>query len=587
VHVPGSAHGRDAVSASALAALVVACGVDAALGGTLLQRGPVLLLLASVAGAAGAWIHVALAAPLLGVCSAVLASANQVTAPGDFPFWNDVAFFAVLLGAPALATRALVGRARQVRDLAERTTQLERQQAEERRAAQLEEQARVEAGVQRAVVQRLGAISLQAAGAERAARTDPPGTREALLAVETSARAALDELRDLLGSLRVPHAEPAAAEPVVTVVAPAPVGSLDVAAGALGLVIAAEAVTSPVSRGPAWANVLAALAMTLPLVWRRHRPVAVLAASLLVTVVMATFLTPPDALVSTLVPVLLVPFAVTAHAAGARRLVGLGGLLAGVLGIVVVAGPGDGTLPLLVAVTVSAATGWAWHGRSRRLAQLTLLEERLRHGRQAAARLAAAERRQAIARELHDVVAHAMTVVCLHSAGARRAGPQQTAAAARTMGAVTRDAMEQLRRALDELDSDVDPPRELDPAALVDTARASGTPVTLTVHGRPRTLRASVARAAERTLQEALTNSARHAPGATIDVTVTWEPDAVVVEVRDSHGPRPVESATVGSGSGLAGLRERARSRGGTLEAGPTDTGFGVLARLPVDRGSS
>jgi signal transduction histidine kinase len=177
-----------------------------------------------------------------------------------------------------------------------------------------------------------------------------------------------------------------------------------------------------------------------------------------------------------------------------------------------------------------------------------------------------------------------MTVVCQHSARARRAGPDKAAAAARTMAAVTRGAMEQLRRALDELDADGS--ARFDPTGLVTTARASGTPVALEVHGRPRPVPSAVAWTAERTLQEALTNAARHAPGAEVDVTVVWESDALVVAVQDRSPADGVTPRTIGSGSGLIGLRERARSRGGTLEAGPTEHGFGVRVRLPLSGGS-
>jgi signal transduction histidine kinase len=283
---------------------------------------------------------------------------------------------------------------------------------------------------------------------------------------------------------------------------------------------------------------------------------------------------------------LLAAFAITSNPTGRRRLAGLG-----LLGLVVVAtawlpGAGDGFVPVSLAMTVAAAAGWVWSGRDRRVAQLVALEDQLRSGEQAAVRLAMAERRQEIARELHDVVAHAMTVVCLHSAGARRAGPDEAATAARMMAEVTRGAMEQLRRALQELDPD-DSPARFDPTGLVATARASGTPVAVHVHGRPRPVPGAVARTAERTLQEALTNTARHAPGAKVDVTVSWESDALVVDVQDRPPAAHVTQQAVGSGSGLIGLRERACSHGGTLEAGSTEKGFGVRVRLPLHQDSA
>lgn len=588
VKVPGRARRRDVLAATALGAMVLVCAVDAVLGGHLLQHELVLLALALVAGMVGmSTLRVGFAIGLLGLSTVVLALANQVTAPGAYALWNELVFFAVVLAAPALAGRAVAERTRQLREMTARTEQLKRQRADEQRAARLEEQARVEAGVQRAIVQRMGTIALQAAGAERAATTDRNRAQQALIAVEDSARAALDELREVLGSLQTPEAEPPPEEPVTATVVPAHARPVDAVIGAFGLAIAAEAITSSVSRGPAWANVVAGLGMTIPLVWRRRWPLMALTVCMFAAVVMAALLTPLDALVTPLVPLLLAPFAITAHGTGVRRLVGLG-VIAVTVGVVAwLAGAEGGLAPVSLAIAVAAAAGWVWSGRARRVAQLSALENHLRSGAQAAARLAAAERRQAIARELHDVVAHAMTVVCLHSAGARQADGDKAAAAARMMAEVTRDAMDQLRRALHELDADDAPPVHFDPTGLVATTRASGTPVTLTMLGRPRALPSAVARTAERTLQEALTNAARHAPGAAIDVTVSWEPDAVVLDIQDRPAAADASPLTAGSGAGLTGMRERAHSRGGTLEAGPTDQGFGVRLRLPLKRAAT
>jgi signal transduction histidine kinase len=573
-----------------LVAIVLACTGDALLGGALLQQVLALVAVGLAAWTVGATARRPPAAALvLALSTLALSVANQVAAPGAYPLWNDVVFFTLALAGPALAGRGMAERAGQLHELTDRMRTLERQRADEQRAARLGEQARVEAGVQRAVLQRMGAIALQAAGAERAAATDPGKARAALAAVETSARSALEELRYVLGSLRVPEPEPPQGEPDLPVPRPARIGPLDLAVGAFGLLIATEAVASASNSGYDWANLLAALGLTVPLIWRRRWPVVALVASELAALVMASFLTPPDALVTTLVPVLLAAFAVTAYATGPRRVVGLCVLGLGALAMSRVAGAGDGFVPTLSASAVAAVIGWAWSGRTSRIARLAALEEKLVAGAQAAARLAAAERRHAIARELHDVVAHALTVVCLHSAGARQAGSGEAAAAARTMGEVTRDAMEQLRRAVQDLESDDAEAGGFDPAALVATARASGIRVRLSVSGQPRPVSSPVARTAERSLQEALTNAARHAPGAEVEVTVCWEADAVVLDVQDRRPGGDVAPLTIGigtgtgSGTGLVGLRERARGRGGTLEAGPTDVGFGVRVRLPLD----
>ena len=121
--------------------------------------------------------------------------------------------------------------------------------------------------------------------------------------------------------------------------------------------------------------------------------------------------------------------------------------------------------------------------------------------------------------------------------------------------------------------------------SLVEEVRAAGLPVALRVEGTPTTIDPGVSLSAYRIVQESLTNVLKHAPGARAEVVVRYEPRAVDLEISDAGGP-PRSSPVAAGGEthrGLVGMRERAALYGGTLEAGPTPTGFRVAAHLPVD----
>ncbi|RFS43255.1 sensor histidine kinase [Micromonospora craniellae] len=241
----------------------------------------------------------------------------------------------------------------------------------------------------------------------------------------------------------------------------------------------------------------------------------------------------------------------------------------------------------LVYATVVAGT-WAlgrWAGSNRRRLATA---ERLRV---VEAQRAVTDERARISRELHDIVAHSVTVMLLQAGGARRVvatDPDRAGQALAHIEQAGRQAVEELRRMLAVI-APGDPPapgeeRHPGPAEVDDLIvrmREAGLPVTLTVDGRPRTVDPSVGLAAFRTVQEALTNTARYAgPQATATVRLTWGDD-LEVEVRDTGG-----TATGGlpsTGRGLLGLRERIAVVGGELAAGPLPgEGFRVYARLPL-----
>jgi signal transduction histidine kinase len=203
---------------------------------------------------------------------------------------------------------------------------------------------------------------------------------------------------------------------------------------------------------------------------------------------------------------------------------------------------------------------------------------------------AAMGERARIARDLHDVVAHHVSAIAVQAESARLTTeglPDEGRAHFESIGRTARDALTEMRRLLGVLRDDANPEAARDPQPslarldeLVETARAAGSPVTLTLEGAVEALPPGIDLCAYRILQEALTNVRRHAPGAAAEVRLDYAPDAVRLSVRD-HGP--VADAPDPDGHGLLGMRERAIMVGGTLSAGPADGGgFAVEADLPV-----
>jgi len=217
--------------------------------------------------------------------------------------------------------------------------------------------------------------------------------------------------------------------------------------------------------------------------------------------------------------------------------------------------------------------------------------EQVERERRLAAQMAAAEERSRIARELHDVVAHSVGVMVVQAGAARRTldrQPEQAVAVLRSVEAVGREALAELRHMLgllsgDQTDTGLRPlPSLRDLDALIERVRAAGLPVTSRVEDEPRALGPSVELTAYRIVQEALTNTLKHAPGARAEVVVSYRGHELAVEVADAGG-RPAAGPPAGAGRGLIGMRERVAMLGGDLEAGKRGDGFRVSARLPLE----
>jgi signal transduction histidine kinase len=330
-------------------------------------------------------------------------------------------------------------------------------------------------------------------------------------------------------------------------------------------------------------TVLVALAVALG----RRLPLLGLAAAL------AGFWLAP---LATLLPFLAVaPLGYTLYRVAGRYTVriGLAGLAAALTGPAATAldGHAGGVLPFGVALVVAWTFGYA-RGEHRRYGEeLVRHHARLAEAERDRARRAGAEERMRIARELHDVVAHSMSVITVQAGFGRlvaREQPDEAGAALAAIEETGRQTLAEMRRLLAVLRTDgaADPAADLAPTPgladlerlLAQTGRA-GIRVELTITGRPRQLPAGVELTAYRIVQEALTNVAKHAATASARVTLGYCADGLAIEVVD--GGRG--GAVAATGLGLAGMRERVQLYGGHLDAASLPGGgFRVAARLPT-----
>jgi signal transduction histidine kinase len=356
-------------------------------------------------------------------------------------------------------------------------------------------------------------------------------------------------------------------------------------------------VDNPVLRGlPRGTLALAyalALLHTLPLAARRRFPGAVLAASVASGLAVAAIGLPPEILV------MVILVAVYSVAAYGDRWVSLAGLAAAELGSAAVQlTPGRFNAPTVV--TNALVIGAAWllgHFVGVRRAYTARLEQtaELERTRAEQARQAVAEERLRLARELHDVVAHSISVIAVQSGvGAHVAStqPEEAAKALAAIEATSRAALTELRRLLGVLRQEGEPQGSLAPVPgladldrlLAEVAKA-GLGVRLQVEGTPAPLPAGVDLSAYRIVQEALTNVVKHAGPARAQVTVRYHDHDVTVEVIDD-GQGVVAPASDGRarvGHGLIGMRERVQAFGGDLQTGPCPGGgFRVAARQPL-----
>lgn len=352
-------------------------------------------------------------------------------------------------------------------------------------------------------------------------------------------------------------------------------------AAALSVAALAEAVSETASgTGPT----LLVLLATVPLVWRRRWPLAVL---------VAVFL---GAAISRQAPFFeITSAAIAAYTVGAherRRLLGIAVLLA-ICGFVLAefggrlpplpefAGPFVVTLPLWL-------VGNAMRQGRARADSLADRARQLEREQQLTMKAAQVEERARIARELHDVVAHSVSVMVVQAGAARQIigkNPERAAAALQAVEDTGREAMQELRGVLGVLgEGEPEPGPQPDlrqVRALVESVKTAGLPVDLEVRGEVLPLPPLVDLTAYRVIQEALTNAVKHSDLAPTHVAIEYRRDELKLEVLCDGSV--TQQANGSTGRGLAGMKERVALVGGRIEAGPGfDKGYNVRVWLPL-----
>jgi signal transduction histidine kinase len=359
------------------------------------------------------------------------------------------------------------------------------------------------------------------------------------------------------------------------------------------------AVTGDVE-GPTVLNVLIGLVLTLPLAWRRRAPLAValayVATSVMTTVLGGGLFGGGVPLFTALIAGVLAFYALGAHAGGGRAAVL--GAVAGVLGLwtgVIVSGDLDvQSFGFSAGLVVGAPwlAGRAQRSRTLREAALREVTAQMARDQEQRERIAVSDERARIARELHDVVAHSMGVMVVQAQGARRVldrEPERAREALRSIEDTGRSALAEVRRSLGVLRHEgstaaLEPqPGIGDLGGLVDHARDTGLVVEVQVEGEPLSLPPGVDLSAYRIVQEALTNTIKHAGAYSARVAVRYGAGELELEVCDDGSGPQANGPQSGVGHGHVGMRERVALYGGELWAGAgSEAGYTVRARIPV-----
>jgi signal transduction histidine kinase len=343
--------------------------------------------------------------------------------------------------------------------------------------------------------------------------------------------------------------------------------------------------------GPIWANALVALAVTASLLARREHPVEVALATFGGSLVLTLLLTPSFLITPTTFAMMTASYSAGAHAEGSRAFAGLA-LAGGGIGVIaVLETPDDIIFPLLLFGAAPWLIGRTIRGQGRLARRLAEQEARVSHVRELEATSAIQRERNRVARELHDVLAHNLSVMVIQASAARRAlerDPGSAVAAAQLIERTGREALVELRHVFGPVRRGEGEALEGSPGlarleALIGRARAAGLPVEFAAEGDPLALSPGADIAAYRLVQEALTNTLKHAGRAATEVRVVNRPDGVAITISNEPPAGTASTAVDSGGHGLIGMRERMTLYGGEMDAGPTDDGgFAVRAELPA-----
>jgi signal transduction histidine kinase len=536
--------------------------------------------------------------------TAMAASIDLLLPNPPYPVLSGLLWYAVFItGAPVLMGRLVRTRSQLVRRLAlQRTALLTEREARATQAVTAERQ-RISRQLRGVVVRSVDSLVSEVAVAE--ADRGEVGLA-ALRRIEAIARKALGEMRGLLGALQVqePKQSPPL-DPVPAVLAwpRTPSGRL----GAWG-----RRVRAATSRAP-WPIALAALVLlsleagmqglipansprflidvslifvAAPIAWSQTRPLAAAAISLLaVTVISRLLIQIPIAGVASALLAFCLPFSVAVASVGRKALLGLAMCALGFLATF-----GSDAAPALVFGAAAGLAGRLLGDRIRLARELEAINRNLAEERDLRAYERVQEERLRVARELHDVIGHTLTVLVLQAGAARRnwaVDRTRASSALTSLVGVARGGLPDLLASLDALDDTRTPlpaiPGLRDISALVEQARAAGVRVTLSQKPLPTTLTPELELIAYRVVQEALTNVMKHAPGSSTEVRVDALSGRVEVEVVNTGTLRPHRLRALPEGQGLQGMAQRVAAGGGEFSWGRDQSGgFAVRARLPA-----
>jgi signal transduction histidine kinase len=380
----------------------------------------------------------------------------------------------------------------------------------------------------------------------------------------------------------------------------------------LAFVLAATSVVPVLGGDPSWGRpkavgIVLALASTVPVAWRARRPLTVCAVVLAANGGCVYVAAPMQAAFQPFLALVLCGYSVGSRAEGRRRALWVPAVLAvaaiPMFALAVAAGQDPGNaIPSYVWLIAAWAIGRI--ARSWRLKNLALerANRELDRQRELQAQAAVMVERGRIARELHDVIAHNVSMMVVQAGAAERVldgDHPHVRKALDVIASTGRQTVDEMRTLLGVLRSDAGlggltpQPSLADLDELVRGVREAGLPVTLRIDGEPCQLSQALGLSAFRIVQEALTNALKHAGPARAEVTIRYQAAAVELEIRDTGGgrdgqPEPQKGNGQGNGQrrghGLVGMRERVAMFGGEFTAAPAPSGgYLVRARMPFD----
>jgi signal transduction histidine kinase len=517
------------------------------------------------------------------------------------PLLGGLVWYVIFVtGVPVFIGRLVHGRSRLVDRLErQRTTLMAERDAGARQAVSAERQ-RVSHQLRGVVIYSVDALIADVRIAE--ADRGELGLA-AVVRIESVARKALGDMRPLLVALRVQDAETpptgneSTSAPAEVTAKPGPARRLVAALGrapwpAVLATLVFVAVETRVqglvpSNRPQLLVDAGLIGIAAPIAWSRARPLGAAVVSVLALAATSLFVVPiPTAGLPSAVLALYLPFSVAAVNDGRKALVGLFVCAAGFIGAY-----GFDAPPALVFGAGAWVAGRLLGDRTRLAGDLQTINRNLSEERGMRARELVLEERLRVARDLHDVIGHTLTVVVLQAGAARRnwaASPARATVALSSLASVAREGLTELLGSLDAVDESAHAmPGGLilrDVEALVEQARSAGVRVAFVPESFPSVVDQRLELTAYRIVQEALTNVMKHAPKSRAQVRIRSTTGSLHVEVLNSGPFRDRRSHGHQVGQGLPGMAQRVEANGGELNWGRDSTGgFAVRARLPIE----